>query len=234
MTNEYQATVESCDSSSSYAWLTVGRSRLAARRWPRIVRGEKLRIRIRPEDVILFRNPPGWISARNIFPGHTRGVRIAPEGAYVALDVGFPLTALVTPEAARELALKRGIPVFAVMKASAVLPIVEIHSQARISFVGKRGLIDARKMDFLRTLSHSGSLSAGARELGINYRTAWMWAQAINRAWGSPLIGRTQGGRGGGGVSLSPEGRALLERAAKLEESANSERWSKRSKPRHP
>jgi molybdate transport repressor ModE-like protein/molybdopterin-binding protein len=222
MTNEYDATVESCDGKSSYAWLSVGASRLAARRWVGMTRGEKLRIRIRPEDVILSRTPPGRISARNVFPGHTLGVRTAPEGAYVTLDLGFPLTAIVTPEAVRELEIRRGVPVFAILKASAVAPVVGGRTEARISFVGKRGLLDARKMDFLRTLSHTGSLSAGARALGISYRTAWMRAQAINRAWGSPLISRELGGLGGGGTSLSPEGRALLERARKLEEAANS------------
>jgi|SRR5579862_2685843 len=224
ITNEYHATVESCDSTSSYAWLTVARSRLAARRWFGIAKGQTLKIRIRPEDVILSRNPPGQISARNVFPGHTRGVRMAPEGAYVTLDLGFPLTAVVTPEAARELNIRRGVPLFAILKASAVVPIVGMPKEARISFVGEKGLLDARKMDFLRTLAHTGSLSAGARSLGINYRTAWMWAQAINRTWGSRLIERKHGGDGGGGTSLSPEGRALLERARKLEESINSGR----------
>jgi molybdate transport repressor ModE-like protein/molybdopterin-binding protein len=221
MTNEYDAIVESCDSRSSYAWLTVCRSRLAARRWHGIAKGQKLKIRIRPEDVILSRNPPGQISARNVFPGHTRGVRFAPEGAHVTLDLGFPLTAVVTPEAARELGIRRGIPLFAILKASAVVPVVGVRAEARISFVGVKGLLDARKMDFLRTLAQTGSLSAGARSLGISYRTAWMWAQAINRTWGSRLINRKHGGEGGGGTSLSPEGRALLERASKLEESIN-------------
>jgi molybdate transport system regulatory protein len=222
MTNEYDATVESCDATSSYAWLAVGPSRLAARRWAGMRRGEKLKIRIRPEDVILSRTPPGRISARNVFPGHARAVRIAPEGAHVTLDLGFPLTAIVTPEAVRDLDIRRGAPVFAILKASAVAPVVGVRAEARISFVGKRGILDARKMDFLRTLAQTGSLSAGARSLGISYRTAWMWAQAINRAWGSQLISRELGGRGGGGTSLSPEGRALLERARALEKAVNS------------
>jgi molybdate transport repressor ModE-like protein/molybdopterin-binding protein len=228
MTNEYDAVVESCDLRSSYAWLRVARSRLAARRWTGIAKGQRLTIRIRPEDVILSRTPPGQISARNVFPGHTRAVRIAPEGAHVTLDLGFPLTAIVTPEAARELGIRRGVPLFAILKASAVVPIVGVRTEARISFVGEKGLVDARKMDFLRTLSQTGSLSAGARSLGISYRTAWMSAQAINRAWGSRLIDRKHGGRGGGGISISPEGRTLLERARKLEESINSK--SKRTR----
>jgi molybdate transport system regulatory protein len=223
MTNEYQAIVESCGTKSSYAWLTVDRSRLAARRWPGIAPGQKLRVRIRPEDVILSRTPPGQISARNVFPGHTRSVRTAPDGTHVTLDLGFTLTALISPEAARELGIRRGVPLFAIMKATAVVPIIGIRTHARISFVGERGLVDAGKMDFLRTLAHTGSLSAGARELGISYRTAWMWARAINRAWGFPLIHRIHGGRGGGGVSLTSEGRTLIERARKLEESANRE-----------
>lgn len=221
MMNEYDAAVESCERSSSYAWVAIGRYRMAARRWSGIARGQKVRIRIRPEDIILSRTAPGQISARNVFPGHAKGVRLAPEGAYVHLEVGFSLTAIITPEAARELSIRRGVPLFAILKASAVVPVVEVRPQARITFLGARGLLDAGKMDFLRTLAQSGSLSSAARQLGINYRTAWMWAQSINRTWGSRLISREHGGRGGGGTSISPEGRALLERARKLESWAN-------------
>jgi molybdate transport repressor ModE-like protein/molybdopterin-binding protein len=221
MTNEYAATVESCDSTNTYVWLKIGRARLAARRWPGIAQGQGLKVRIRPEDVILSRLAPGQISARNVFPGTARGTRRAPEGAYVTLDVGFPLTALITPEAARDLSIRRGTPLFAILKASAVTPSVDIRAKARVSFEGAHGLLDARKMDFLRMVSQSGSLSAAARELGVSYRTAWMWAQAINRRWGSRLIARVHGGPGGGGTAVSPEGRALLERAGKLEESIN-------------
>jgi molybdate transport system regulatory protein len=221
MTNEYQVTVESCTSRNSYASLKMGRSRLAARRWAGIREGQELKVRIRPEDVILSSVPPGQISARNVFPGTARGTRRAPEGTYVTLHVGFPLTALITPEAARDLHIRRGSPLFAILKASAVAPATRIRASARISFEGSRGLLDARKMDFLRTLSQMGSLSATARELDITYRTAWKWAQAINRTWGTPLIGRMHGGPGGGGTSVSPEGRALLERAVRLERLAN-------------
>ncbi|HXX92798.1 MAG TPA: LysR family transcriptional regulator, partial [Planctomycetota bacterium] len=76
------------------------------------------------------------------------------------------------------------------------------------------------KIDFLRTVSQMGSLSSAARELGISYRTAWMWAQAINRTWGEKLIVRMHGGRGGGGSALSAEGGALLDRVQRLEEQA--------------
>lgn len=217
MTNEYAATVESCDRGSSYAWIRIGRYRLAARRWAGIARGQSLKVRIRPEDVIVSRTSPGQISARNVLPGHARSIREAPEGSYVALDVGFPLTALVTPESVRDLGLRAGTPLFAILKAGAATPSVRARARIRIVFDGARGALDPRQMDFLRTLAQSGSLSAAARELRITYRTAWTWAQAINRTWGTKLIGRAHGGKGGGGTLLSPEGRALLERAERLE-----------------
>ena len=51
--------------------------------------------------------------------------------------------------------------------------------------------------------------------LGITYRTAWLWVQAINRAWGSPLVSRVRGGLRAG-TSLTPEGRAALKLTAAL------------------
>lgn len=224
MTNEYPAVVESCDPRSSYAWVRIGRHRLAARRWLGIAKGQKVRIRIRPEDVILSRTAPGQVSARNVLPGHARSVRLAPEGAHVALDAGFPLTALVTPESVRDLGIRAGTELFAILKASAATPCVRTEARARVAFEGPKGTLDVRAMEFLQTLARVGSLSAAARELGLSYRTAWMRAQALNRAWGSTLIGRSHGGRGGGGTLLSPEGRALLERAGAIERKINAGR----------
>uniref|UniRef100_A0A7V2F7H2 Molybdenum ABC transporter ATP-binding protein n=1 Tax=Rhodothermus marinus TaxID=29549 RepID=A0A7V2F7H2_RHOMR len=75
---------------------------------------------IRAEEVTLLAAPPEATSARNRLQGHV--VAIESEGALVrvALDVGFPLVALVTPHAREELRLEVGCTVWAVVKATAV------------------------------------------------------------------------------------------------------------------
>jgi molybdate transport repressor ModE-like protein/molybdopterin-binding protein len=215
--NEYDVTVESCDARDSHAWLAMGKARLAARAWDGIRRGQQVKIRIRPEDVLLCEGHPGRVSARNVLPGRVTGIRHQPGGVRADLDVGFPLTAAITRAAVKELRLRRGSGVFAIVKASVVTPVVPVSAGYRVSLVGPKGVLGYEKLDFMRAIESSGSLLAASKALGITYRTAWLWAREIGRIWGTSLIVRTHGGKGGGGTQLTPEGNAVLALAAKLE-----------------
>jgi molybdate transport system regulatory protein len=219
MTNRYPVVVEACEPRDSIAWLRLGRGRIAARIWPGVKAGQKTTIWIPPQDVVLCEGHPGRTSARNVLPGHVRSVRNVPEGVHVTVDVGFPLTAVVTRRAARELELSRGRPLFALVKAAAVAPAWELTSRIRVSLVGRKGLLEPGQIDFLNAIDRTGSLSAAARELGITFRTAWGWARSLNEVWGSSLVARAPGGRGAGGTILTAEGRAAVRFAAKLERS---------------
>ncbi|HVE42423.1 MAG TPA: TOBE domain-containing protein [Planctomycetota bacterium] len=215
--NQFSVTVESCDPRDSHAWLTLGRTRLAARRWDGIRRGQKIGIRIRPEDVLLCEGHPGRVSARNVLPGHVRTLRFIPGGIQVDVDVGFPLSAVITRAAAKDLRIRKGIPIFAIVKAVVVTPEVPVEAKFRVSLVGEQGLLTHDRIDFMKAVERAGSLSAAAKALGITYRTSWVWAKEINEIWKTPLIARAHGGKGGGGTSLTPEGRSVLSFAAKLE-----------------
>jgi molybdate transport system regulatory protein len=218
--NLYAVTVLSCDPRDSHAWLSLGRFKLAARRWENIRRGQTLTIRIRPEDILLCDGHPGRVSARNVLPGHVTSSKYVPGGARVDLDVGFPLSAVVTRAAAKELRLRRGTPIYAIIKAVVVLPEIEVQAKYRVSLKGSRGMLEYGKIDFMRAVDRNGSLSAAARQFGITYRTSWMWAQEINAAWGKPLIACTHGGKGGGGAVLTPEARGVLALVKRIEAAA--------------
>jgi molybdate transport system ATP-binding protein len=71
------------------------------------------------EDVIVSREPFAS-SARNCLSGVVSETIPFGSTVRVILDVGFPLTALLTRESCRELLLERGSPVYATFKASAV------------------------------------------------------------------------------------------------------------------
>jgi molybdate transport repressor ModE-like protein/molybdopterin-binding protein len=217
MTNRYDVVVEACERRDSIAWLRLGRARLAARIWPGVKVGQKTTIWIPPQDVVLCENHPGRTSARNLLPGHVRSARNVPEGAHVTADVGFLLTALVTRRAVRDLDLRRGRPLFALVKASVVAPAWELTARIRVSLVGKQGRLDPDQIGFLNAIDQTGSLSAAARELGITFRTAWGWARALNRTWGRSLVARVPGGRGGGGTVLTREGKAAVRFASQVE-----------------
>jgi len=217
MRNLLQAVVETASPRESHAWLRLKKGRIAAKFWPGIRAGQKVSLSIPPDDVVLCESHPGRTSARNVLPGHVRSIRRTPEGSLVSIDVGFPLIALVTQGAADDLGLKPGKEVYALVKATAVGPDVEVAARFRVCLLGAKGPLLPKEVDFLRSIARAGSLTAAARELGLTYRTAWMRAQAVNRAWGKLLVAQVRGGRGGGGSSLTPEGKALLAYAARIE-----------------
>ena len=83
-------------------------------------RGEEFYLCIRAEDVTLEIGTRPSSSARNHLAGRITEVRPAGPVSRVTVECGFALAALVTRQAAQDLALKPGSPVTATVKASAV------------------------------------------------------------------------------------------------------------------
>ena len=75
---------------------------------------------IRAEDVLLERGAGTRSSARNRLPGRVRELGREGPMVRVTLDCGFPLIAVVTPQACDELDLREGTAVTAVVKAPAI------------------------------------------------------------------------------------------------------------------
>jgi molybdate transport system ATP-binding protein len=84
--------------------------------------GAMIRLRVQPRDVILALEPPRAISIRNCLPATVLAVERGADGqALVRLETGGQaLTARVTAEAAAELDLREGKPVFALIKSVAL------------------------------------------------------------------------------------------------------------------
>lgn len=62
----------------------------------------------------------------------------------------------------------------------------------------------------LERIEQYGSIAAAARSMGLGYRNAWLWVEAMNRLAPTPLVERTTGGEGGGHARLTDEGRRAL------------------------
>jgi molybdate transport system ATP-binding protein len=75
---------------------------------------------IRAEDVVLLRNGAVQSSARNHLPVTVRGWSSEGPLLRVSLDAGFPLVALLTQSAGKELALQAGAEMVALIKAPQV------------------------------------------------------------------------------------------------------------------
>lgn len=217
MTNTFDVEVAWIDTKEGVAWLKMKKGRLAALPWPGAKAGMKVIVSISPNDIVLCEEHPGPCSARNILPAVVESVRLVKEGALVTLRCGFSLVTRVSRGTVSELELRRGRAVFVLIKAASIQPDRAIYAAYRVSLSGKKGLLGPEAMDLLDCIERAGSLTAAAGDLGIHYRTAWMKARAANRVWGAPLVARSSGGSGGGGTSLTPEGRAVLAFAKKLE-----------------
>ena len=77
-------------------------------------------------------------------------------------------------------------------------------------FLGTELLIGPGKIDLLRAVQETGSISAAARASGIGYKRAWTLLDEVRQACGAEVIASSAGGSGGGGATLTALGRALL------------------------
>ena len=75
--------------------------------------------------------------------------------------------------------------------------------------------------DLLRFIRETGSINAAAKEMGISYRKAWTYIDAMERRLGFPLVIRQKGGAGGGESVLSPQAAAFLEKFHLLKKDFN-------------
>ncbi len=88
-------------------------------------------------------------------------------------------------------------------------PKVTCRPRIRIK-AGKDIALGPGKVDLLEAIERTGSISAGARELGLSYRRAWDLVDTMNRCFKHPLVARVKGGKGGGGAQLTAEGQDVL------------------------
>jgi molybdate transport system regulatory protein len=77
------------------------------------------------------------------------------------------------------------------------------------------------KAALLEGIDKTGSISAAARSMDMSYRRAWQLVQAINESFAEPLVEKATGGRSGGGASLTPFGRTVVERYRRMEAKAS-------------
>ena len=91
------------------------------------------------------------------------------------------------------------------------------------------GMSDKR-IDILRGIASTGSISRAAREAGVSYKAAWQAIDTLTNLAGVPLVERAVGGAGGGGALLTAQGGHLLELADALDTARREvhARWSAR------
>jgi molybdate transport system ATP-binding protein len=117
--NVFEARVLDCAGGSARVE-TRGGLRLSLPAPAPIAVGERLRVGLRAQDVLIATEAPGRISARNVIAAEVMRVEPADDGALVHVDAGDALVAKLTLEAVSALELAPGRRVFLLIKAQSL------------------------------------------------------------------------------------------------------------------
>jgi len=74
------------------------------------------------------------------------------------------------------------------------------------------------RINLLEKIEELGSITKAAKGVGISYKTAWDTVNLINNLAEKPLVDRSAGGKGGGGTSLTAEGKKVINQFKAIQE----------------
>ena len=71
-------------------------------------------------------------------------------------------------------------------------------------------IVGPGKIELLKAVRDTGSISAAARQMRMNYKRAWYLLDTLKQGFHQPVIEAVHGGKGGGGTRLTPLGEQLI------------------------
>lgn len=66
------------------------------------------------------------------------------------------------------------------------------------------------KVQLLKAIDETGSLSKAAKSINISYKKAWHLMNAVNKTTKKPVTINSIGGKGGGGTEVTAYGKSLI------------------------
>jgi len=66
------------------------------------------------------------------------------------------------------------------------------------------------RVQLLKAIDETGSLSKAAKSLNISYKKAWGLIDSVNKSAKQPVTINSIGGKGGGGAELTDYGKSLI------------------------
>jgi molybdate transport system regulatory protein len=93
---------------------------------------------------------------------------------------------------------------------------IELHGAVWMTVAGEN-LGGHGRVGLLRAIAETGSITHGAKAIGLSYKAAWDAIDTMNNVAGAPLVERSAGGRGGGSTRLTERGQQLVERYARID-----------------
>ena len=76
------------------------------------------------------------------------------------------------------------------------------------------------KLNLLRAISASGSISGAARNMNMSYRRAWLLVDTMNRCFRNPVVAASPGGKGGGWATVTKFGQIVIDSYEAMEQKA--------------
>ena len=89
----------------------------------------------------------------------------------------------------------------------------------RIDLEGK-GSIGPGKVRLLELIDEQGSIRRAGATLGMSYARAWGLVRDLSDTFGQPVVHASPGGKSGGGATLTPLGRKIIDAYRKAEQKA--------------
>ncbi|KJD36565.1 molybdenum transporter [Tamlana sedimentorum] len=71
-------------------------------------------------------------------------------------------------------------------------------------------LLGQGRVQLLKAIAETGSLSKAAKSLNISYKKAWTLLDSVNKSAKKPVTINSIGGKGGGGAELTDYGKSLI------------------------
>jgi molybdate transport system regulatory protein len=84
-------------------------------------------------------------------------------------------------------------------------------------YLGDEIALGPGKVELLRYISETGSISEAARRMDMSYNRAWLLVRTMNRCFKEPLVLATRGGDSRGGAQLTAFGKQVLALYQRLE-----------------
>ncbi|MDB5594193.1 MAG: transcriptional regulator, ModE family [Hyphomicrobiales bacterium] len=77
--------------------------------------------------------------------------------------------------------------------------------------------VGRERIRLLEAVAREGSITAGARTVGLTYKAAWDGLDAMANLFGQPLLLKRAGGKSGGGAALTETGLRVIEAFHRME-----------------
>ncbi|ULC58494.1 LysR family transcriptional regulator [Flaviramulus sp. BrNp1-15] len=71
-------------------------------------------------------------------------------------------------------------------------------------------LLGEGRVQLLKAIDETGSLSKAAKSLNLSYKKAWQLLDSVNKSAKKPVTINSIGGKGGGGAELTDYGKSLI------------------------